>query len=140
MTESNDASSQMPTKLIQVLTNEVKDTKGIIVKSYESMLQRRSEAKEYYEPAENLHKSIRNTRKQFQKKAEASLKLISNETEQLRQILLLNQTSIEELRKSAEYLQNIPTENNDYPMNLAIRSLSLLFPFMTFGIVSLCSQ
>ncbi|OHT00293.1 hypothetical protein TRFO_07943 [Tritrichomonas foetus] len=139
MTESKEI-TPMPPKLLQVLSSEVKDTKEIITKSYASMVQRKQDARDYYEPAENLHESIKQTREQFHKKATAALNLIASETEQLRQIQQANEYSLDELKKSAEFLNTAPSMPNDTPIKLAVRSVASFFPFVAFAMLAFCAK
>ena len=104
------------------------------------MLKRRNDANEYYEPAKNLHYSIKQTRQRFQEKANAALELIANETNQLRQIHEVNKQSIEELNRSAEYLKGMKSEPNDSPIRLAVRTVSSFLPFIAFGIIAFCAR
>ncbi|KAK8891813.1 hypothetical protein M9Y10_029034 [Tritrichomonas musculus] len=130
----------MPPKLLQVLSSEAKDTKEIILRSNSSMVQRKQDAKEYYEPAERLNESIQITRQRFKQKEEEAMRLILHETEQLRQIQQINENSLIELRKSTDYLNNSSLETNDSPINLAVRSIASLFPFVTFAILAFCTR
>ena len=139
MSESSEL-VPMPPKLLQVLSTEAKDTKEIILKSNSSMVQRKQDAKEYYEPVDRLNESIQLTRQRFQQKENEAMNLILNETEQLRQIHQMNENSLIELKKSTNYLNNAPQQSNDSPINLAIRSISSLFPFMAFAILAFCTR
>ena len=130
----------MPPKLLQVLSSEAKDTKEIILRSNSSMVQRKQDAKEYYEPAERLSESIQATRERFQQKKNEAMRLILNETEQLRQIQRINENSLAELKKSTDYLNNTPSGSNDSPINLAVRSIASLFPFVTFALLAFCTR
>lgn len=130
----------MPPKLLQVLSSEAKDTKEIILRSNSSMMQRKQDAKEYYEPAERLSESIQITRERFQQKRDEAMQLILNETEQLKQIQKINENSLIELRKSTDYLNNAPPESNDSPINLAVRSIASLLPFVSFALLAFCTR
>lgn len=130
----------MPPKLLQVLSSEAKDTKEIILRSNSSMIQRKQDAKEYYEPVERLSESIQITRERFQQKKNEAMRLILNETEQLKQIQKINENSLNELRKSTDYLNNDPYESNESPTCLAVRSIASLFPFVSFALLAFCTR
>ena len=130
----------MPLPYVKALTSEVKETKQIIKETKEKMDLRKKENQDYYEPANVLFESVRNTHREFDARAEAVLQKINDEKEELLRLKRCNEDNLTELQKSAEVFRQESEENKDQPLGIAIRAIAAMFPFVAFGLFTICSK
>ena len=131
---------EMPLPYVKALSNEVKETKQIISVAQQRMEQRKTENRQYYEPAKVLTENVKQTRVLFAQCADAVLKKINEESEELRRLKQTNEECLDELEKSAGVLANAQEGNIDQPLSIAVRAIAAMFPFVAFGLFVVCSK
>lgn len=129
---------EMPLPYIKALTNEIKETKQIIAEAQNHMYYRKHENQKYYEPATVLLNSVKNTRQEFINRADAVINMINNETQQLLELKEQNAKNALQLQKSAEIIKSNSDPESDQPVGIAVRAIGAMFPFIVFGLYSIC--
>ncbi|EAY06118.1 hypothetical protein TVAG_067780 [Trichomonas vaginalis G3] len=135
-----DKEDEMPLPYIKALTHEIKETKQIVAEAQEHMYTRKRENQEYYEPATALLNSVKNTRQELIARAYAVISMIDNETQQLKEIKEQNSRHVHELQLTSDVLNQESDEETDNPLGIAVRAIGTMFPFIVFGLYTICSK
>ena len=127
-------------QLIRSLSADVKATEGVISEARETMMRRRKDNCEYYQPAWNLNESIKRTRVNFKRKVNETLELIRRETEELREIQAITGESTAEVRRTAEEIREKPSIVDESPVMVSVRAMAAMLPFVAFTLFNFCNR
>lgn len=136
----SDDKEERTQKLIQALSENVKETEKNISEASEKMRRRQQDTYKHYAPARQLLESVRATRTAFKKRVEETLELIEKETDELRELHEANAEAIRELQRAEEALRERPVDADDSPVMVSVRAFAAMLPFAAFALINVLAN